>query len=231
MKFSEIHLPKEMIEKQKADLLKRTMFSLCTLAVGICGFLFIEIPTLKYPKAPGAVLLVLSVLACWFVFRIQNVIFDRNWAGTVEEAGLKTVIASGHRGRPEQKQAFYMTIRLDNGSIYDYQNLETIGERPSEVEQSSGMLNRNKGGPRVQVGMMAGGAGSEESDDGMDADWNRFGVSAPYNVGDTVIHLRGQKYLATYGKSADHFSVCPFCGEISIPERENCYRCGVKTVK
>lgn len=205
MKFSEIKLDREILEKQKSDLIKRSMFGIAALAVGVCGAVFLEFPFLKYPKAPGVILLVLALLACWRIFRVQNVIFDRNWAGTVEDVGLKTVIASGHKGRPEYKQSFYMTIRLDNGGIYDYQNLETVAEHPSEVE--------------------------DHSDDGIDGSRSRFGSSAPYAVGDTVVHLRGQKYFATYGKSRDSFAVCPFCGEIVIPERTNCYRCGVKVMK
>ena len=231
MKFSEIKLDKEILEKQKSDLIKRTMFSIAALAIGVCGVVFLEFPSLKYPKAPGAVLLIVALLACWYVFRIQNVIFDRNWVGTVEEAGLKTVIRAGHRGRPEQKQAFYMTIRLDNGGIYDYLNVETVNEHPSEVEESSGMLRRTKGSSSNRVSVMGTAAPVQEEDDGIDGNWNRFGLSAPYGVGDTVIHLRGQKYLATYGKSKDSFAICPFCGEIVIPERENCYRCGTKVVK
>lgn len=227
MKFSEIKLDRAILEKQKSNLIKRTMFSIAALAIGVCGMAFLEFPSLKYPKAPGVILLILSLLACWCVFRIQNVIFDRNWVGTVEDVGLKTVIASGHKGRPEYKQAFYMTIRLDNGSTYDYQNLETVGEHPSEVEESSGMLRRTQGG---KSGLRAGQR-TDDSGDGIDGSLNRFGLSAPYAVGDTVVHLRGQKYFATYGKSGNSFAVCPFCGEIVIPEREKCYRCGVKVMK
>ena len=230
MKFNEIKLDREILEKQKSDLLKRSMFGIAALAVGVCGAVFLEFPFLKYPKAPGVILLVLALLACWRIFRVQNVIFDRNWAGTVEDVGLKTVIASGHKGRPEYKQAFYMTIRLDNGGIYDYQHLETVAEHPSEVEESSGMLRRAQEN-RYQGGRLMAGQQEDHSDDGIDGSWSRFGLSAPYAVGDTVVHLRGQKYFATYGKSRDSFAVCPFCGEIVIPERENCYRCGVKVMK
>lgn len=227
MKFSEIKLDREILEKQKSDLIKRIMFVIAALAVGVCGVVFLEFPFLKYPKAPGVILLIFALLACWRVFRVQNVIFDRNWVGTVEDVGLKTVIASGHKGKPEYKQAFFMTIRLDNGGIYDYQNLETVAEHPSEVEESSGMLRRTQGEKR----RLTAGQRTDDSGDGIDGGLNRFGLSAPYAVGDTVVHLRGQKYFATYGKSTDSFAVCPFCGEIVIPERTNCYRCGVKVMK
>lgn len=217
MKFSEIQLDEEILKKQRENLTKRVLFSLAALAMGAWGAAFLEFPTLKYPKAPGVALLTAAILACVFLFRLPSALFDRSWVGTVEKVGVKTVVASGGRGRPQQKQAFYMTIRKEDGGIYEYQNLETVGERPSETDEASGKLRKNGVG---------GGDGGD-----INGNWSRFGLAAPYAEGDTTLHLRGQRYFATLGKGEDSFAVCPFCGEIVIPERERCYRCGARVVK
>lgn len=229
-RFRELPLGKEFLARQRRNLAVRLLLGLLLLGGAAAFALLSDFPSLRYPKSPGVGLVVLACLVVVRILRVPALLFDGNWVGIVEEVGLKSVIGAGYLGRPTERQAFYMTIRKENGDYTDYLNFETVGKRPSEVEASSGMVRRVET-PRVSVMGTGAARREDENNRGMDGAMNRFGTSAPYALGDFVIHLRGQRYLSTYGKSKDSFAICPFCGEIVIPERTRCYRCGAPLVK
>ncbi len=180
--------------------------------------------SLRYPASIPACILIGTAAVLWLVLRIPAILFDKSWVGVIEDVGLKTVIKTGSKGRPRYQQAFFMTIRKENGQTYDYLNTETIASHPGELPP----IVKPQINEAIDEKSSAAQKGYTEF---VEQSPNRFGVYAPYAKGDVVIHLRGQKYFATWGKEEDAYSICPFCGEIVVSTRKNCYRCGAPVVK
>jgi len=194
--IKKLELDRDVMKWHRANLAKRIILSILTLLAAVICAVFIKSPdTLKYPVALKVGFIAAALFIDIYFLRIHKIIFDKSWAGIVEDLGFKVVIRPGHRASPTHKQAFYMDIRLNNGKIFHYINSESVSERRSEMDE-------------------------------LITSSSRFKTFLPYKKDDIVVHLRGQKYLAVYTKERDYPYICPFCGEIVIPSRKKCYRCG-----